>query len=384
MKIGIAPLFQNIEDSDRFEAMSRGEAAPSPDDARIFREQLGLGDLAEPLGYDSLWTFEHRASSYMLLPNPQQMIAYFAGRTSRIDFGSMVTVIPWHHPVRLAENIALLQHMLGPNRRFVMGTGRGLARREYGSLAIDMDESRDRMSEGLEILRRAFTGERFSFEGKIYQFPSSVVRPRPLDLSFLDDIYAVWTSEESMRFAAEMGLNPLTIPTKSMEDYKKDLEQYDSIRSEYGFGPSKSPILQVYMYCDEDGDKAREKGIFHAQEYAASVVPHYELGGSHFSQLKNYKSYVSGQKSFFGSGDTDPQAEARNTIAKLLQDEGIYGTPSECIERVEEIAKMMHPREIVLVCCYGTMKAEEAARSLTLFAEKVLPSIRKMSLEASA
>lgn len=379
MRIGIAPLFQHLEDQERFDAMHRGENVPLPDDARIMREHLAIGDLAEPLGFDSLWTFEHRASSYMLLPNPLQMIAYFAGRTSRIDFGSMVTVIPWHHPVRLAENIALLQHMLGPKRRFIMGTGRGLARREYNSLGIDMDESRDRMAEGLEVLNRAFTGEKFAFEGKIYKFPASVVRPRPLDTSFLDNIYGVWTSEESMRVAAELGLHPLTIPSKSLEDYKVDLGKFDAVRAEHGHGPAKAPILQVFMYCDEDGDMAREKGAFHATEYAASVIPHYEIGGDHFKQLKNYNSYIPGQKSIYGAGEKNAQQEAVETIGKLISGEGVFGTPAECIARLDQINRMMCPEEIVLVCAFGTMTAAEATKSIELFAKKALPSAHAMN-----
>jgi len=384
MRIGLAPLFQNLGDQERFEAMRRGEKVPMPDDSRIVREQLAIGDLAEPLGFDSLWTFEHRASSYMLLPNPQQMIAYFAGRTERIDFGSMVTVVPWHHPVRLAENIALLQHMLGPKRRFIMGTGRGLARREYQSLGIAMDESRDRMSEGLEILRRAFRNERFEFEGNVYKFPSSVVRPRPLDTSFLDNIYGVWTSEESMRVAAEMGLHPLTIPSKSLEAYKNDLGTFDAVRAEFGHGPAKAPIIQVYMYCDEDGEHAREKGKLHAIEYAASVIPHYEIGGDHFKNLKNYKSYVAGQKSIYGSGEKDPKQEAVETIGKLISGEGVFGTPEECVERLDEINQMMRPEEVVLVCAFGTMTAEEATKSIELFAKKALPVVQGMGVSVPA
>lgn len=384
MRIGLAPLFQNLGDHERFEAMRRGEKVPAGDDSQTMRDHLAIGDLAEPLGFDSLWTFEHRASSYMLLPNPQQMIAYFAGRTKRIDFGSMVTVVPWHHPIRLAENISLLQHMLGPNRRFIMGTGRGLARREYGSLGIDMDESRDRMSEGLEVLRRAFLNEQFEFEGKVYKFPSSVVRPRPLDASFLDNIYGVWTSEESMRVAAELGLHPLTIPSKSLEAYKDDLGGFDDIRAEFGHGPAKAPIIQVYMYCDEDSEKAREKGKFHSIEYAASVVPHYEIGGDHFKNLKNYKSYVAGQKSIYGSGEKNPQQEASETIGKLISDEGVFGTPKECVERLDQIQNMMRPEEVVLVCAFGTMTAEEATKSIKLFAKKALPIVQRMGAKVLA
>src|SRR6267142_1554712 len=108
MRVGVALLFQNYHDMDRYEAMERGEdvGAMSTPDGQIVSEQLGLGDLVEPLGFDTLWTFEHRTTPYIMLPNPQQFISYFAGRTKRIDFGTMVTVMPWHDPVRLAESLA--------------------------------------------------------------------------------------------------------------------------------------------------------------------------------------------------------------------------------------------------------------------------------------
>ena len=109
--------------------------------------------------------------------------------------GSMVTVMPWHHPVRLAENVSLLQHMIGPDRRIIVGLGRGLARREYETLAIDQNKSRELFAEGIEIARKAFHEEQFDFEGDAYNLPRTVVRPRPLDTRPFDDAYGVWTSE---------------------------------------------------------------------------------------------------------------------------------------------------------------------------------------------
>src|SRR5262249_20567890 len=230
-------------DGERFEALERGESVPSMaiGDSQVWREQLAIAELVEPLGFDSLWTFEHHAAPYVLLPTPQQQLAFYAGRTRRIDLGTMVTVLPWHDPIRLAENIAVLQHQLGPGRRFILGIGRGLARREFKAMRVDMEDSRERFNEALEILRLAHTAEMFSYHGRPFSYDDVSIRPRPLDPSAVIDAYAVWTSEASKRNAARLGLHPLTTPTQRLEDFKRDLEDFDAIRAENGFGPAKPP-----------------------------------------------------------------------------------------------------------------------------------------------
>ena len=81
-----------------------------------------------------------------MAPNPLQFLTYMAGRTSRIDLGTMVTVLPWHQPLRLAEQVAFLQEVMGEDRSLKLGVGRGIGRREYGSLGIEMEESLIRAS----------------------------------------------------------------------------------------------------------------------------------------------------------------------------------------------------------------------------------------------
>jgi alkanesulfonate monooxygenase SsuD/methylene tetrahydromethanopterin reductase-like flavin-dependent oxidoreductase (luciferase family) len=378
MKVGVALLFQNATEMDRFEAMERGEEVGPPitPDSSVMADQLALGDLVEPLGYNSLWTFEHRTSPYIMLPNPQQFIAYFAGRTERIDFGTMVTVVPWHNPVRLAENLSLLTHMLGPNRRVRMGVGRGLARREYAMMGISMEESRARFSEGLDIIRRAFHEEMFSYKSDIFDFQNVRVRPRPLSTDIVDEIYAVWTSHQSLEAAASAGLHPLTIPSKDLEAYKDEIGTFDDVRAAHGMEPSKPPILQLFMYCDRDGDKAREIADKYVGEYSDVSSRHYEFGGSHFDNIKGYESYRKGGDSRFDVSEDRRQA-ALGSKTRVLR-EGLIGTPEECIAKVERIENLMHPSEIVLVSTPGSLPKELAAESLKLFSEEALPTIQKI------
>ena len=115
MHVGYAPLFQNP-----------GNALS---DAEVYAQELRLAEMAEPLGFDSVWSVEHHFTDYTMCPDVLQFLSYMAGKTQRVKLGSMVVVLPWHDPVRVAEQIVMLDHLSGG--RVILGLGRGLARVEY-------------------------------------------------------------------------------------------------------------------------------------------------------------------------------------------------------------------------------------------------------------
>ncbi len=378
MRVGIALFFMNYTDWERFDALERGEPVGpmTVADSEVWRDQVAVAELVEPLGFDSLWTFEHHGSPYVLLPTPQQQLAFYAGRTRRIDLGTMVTVLPWHDPVRLAENIAVLQHQLGPGRRFILGVGRGLARREFKAMRIDMEQSRERFNEVLEVLRLALSQEMFSYQGQHFSYENVSVRPRPLDPSVAFDAYAVWTSEASKQNAARLGLHPLTTPTQRLEDFKRDLEDFDAIRAENGFGPAHRPILQMPVYCCDSDEEAQEGAARYFSEYTDAVIRSYELGGEHFSTTKGYDSYAPGSGASGGhspmSGD---RAETHAKLTALFHDNAIYGSPETCLEKLIATRELMDPAEVALVPSIGSMTGAQIERNVRLFAEKVLPRL---------
>jgi alkanesulfonate monooxygenase SsuD/methylene tetrahydromethanopterin reductase-like flavin-dependent oxidoreductase (luciferase family) len=385
MRVGVALFFQNYTDWDRSDARKRGEATGpmAVADRDVWSEHLELVELVEPLGFDSLWTVEHHGSPYVLLPSPQQQLAYYAGRTRHIDLGTMVTVLPWHHPIRLAENIAVLQHQLGPRRRFVLGVGRGLGRREFQAMGVDMEESRERFAETMEILRLAFTEEVFSYDGKHFRYENVSIRPRPLDPSVVQDAYAVWTSEASKRHAAALGLHPLTTPSQRLEDYKRDLEDFDEIRREHGFGPANRPILQIPLYCCETDAEAEEGARRYFAEYVDSVIRNYELGGDHFKTIKGYDSYAPGNTAGHGvmSGD---RSSAHAKLTELFLHDAIYGAPDTCLEKLLRVQELMDPDEVVLVPTIGSMRGPECEANMRRFAEEVLPRVSRTASGTAA
>ena len=112
MHVGMTTFFQNIG-----HAMS---------DAAVYAHELSMADLAEPLGFDSLWSAEHHFDDYTMCPNVGQFLTYMAGRTRKVKLGSMVMVLPWHDPVRLAEEVSVLDHLSGG--RVILGIGRASCR----------------------------------------------------------------------------------------------------------------------------------------------------------------------------------------------------------------------------------------------------------------
>ena len=111
-------------------------------DHEVYKNDLQLADLAEPLAFDSIWTVEHHFTGYTMCPDPIQFLTWMAARTKNIQLGSMVAVLPWHDPIRLAEQISVLDNM--SDGRFVFGMGRGAGRIEFDGLGIPMSESRQR------------------------------------------------------------------------------------------------------------------------------------------------------------------------------------------------------------------------------------------------
>jgi alkanesulfonate monooxygenase SsuD/methylene tetrahydromethanopterin reductase-like flavin-dependent oxidoreductase (luciferase family) len=372
MKFGVAFALQNYPDWDRFFALEQGEEVgpPAVSDYEIWTDQVALADLVEPLGFDSLWAMEQHAAPYLMVCDPTQFLTMFAARTKRIDFGSMITVLPWHNPLRLAEQITMLQYILGTERRYYLGVGRGLARRNFHAMGVDMDSSRERFDEVLDVLQLAFTEEIFSYEGQFFHYENVSMRPRPLDPGVVLDAYAAWTTETSMRKFAERGLNPLTTLNRSMETYLAELDDFYSLRAASGHGEGPRPVFEAPLYCCESEQQARVGAERYFQEYIDSVVKIYEIGSSGFGTAKGYEDYKKGSQ--FGDGSAE---DAMKSLTDKLVRDAIWGTPDQCAERIAALHEKVDPSQFVVLLGLGSMPTAEIESSLRLYADKVMPQI---------
>jgi alkanesulfonate monooxygenase SsuD/methylene tetrahydromethanopterin reductase-like flavin-dependent oxidoreductase (luciferase family) len=242
MHVGMSLFFQNQRDVT---------------DEQVWLDELRLADLAEPLGFDSLWSVEHHFTSYTMSPDVLQLLTWFAGRTTRIGLGSMVVVLPWHDPVRVAEQVAILDIVSGG--RFVLGMGRGLGRIEFEWLRVPMGEARDRFAEAATIIRQGLETGVVELDGAIFRQPRREIRPRP-PRSFADRTFAAAVSPESIEVIAKLGMGMMIIPQRTWTTHEADAVRFRELFTEEHGAPPPPGVMAGWVFVDEDGDRSREFG----------------------------------------------------------------------------------------------------------------------------
>ena len=373
MKVGVSLFMQNYSDWDRFEGIEAGAAvgpAREPD-WRIYEDELRLGRQIEPLGFDSIWTVEHHFTPYTMVPDPVSLLSYFAGCTDEVEMGTMVIVLPWHDPVRVAEGIATLDNMLG-GRPLNVGLGRGLGRREFGGLRVPMEESRDRFAEALDVIRAALGDEWWSYDGEHYRVPRTTLRPQPRTSAaeLMDRMYCAWGSPQTIPIAAQTGLKALFIPQTTWEDYAQQMQRFAELRAVAGFAPSH-PTVCVWVYCAPTEAEAEDGAKRYIANYADSARRHYELTSDHFGKTKGYEHYAEGRERIRQMGDQ------YDMVAMYLNNQ-VWGTPEQCLEKMETIRSMMGPDHFVCIMKYGGMPLDVAEANMRLFAAEVLPAVKQL------
>src|SRR5260221_13162236 len=171
-------------------------------DARVWDEEIRLARLAADLGFDCLWSAEHHFNDYSFVPDNLQLMTYLTALCPDIDLGTAAVILPWHDPLRVAENAAVLDML--SRGRLRLGLGRGLARREFAAFRLSMDESRERFDEAAPMIVKALKTGFIEGYGRFYKQPRIEIRPRPQH-SFDGRIYAVAASEDSIDSAAKLG-----------------------------------------------------------------------------------------------------------------------------------------------------------------------------------
>ena len=376
MRVGATIFNQNYSDWDRYEAEEQGRAVPkraARSDRDIFNEEINIARIADETGFDSVWTIEHHFTPYTMVTNPLQYLTYIAGITKRVDLGTMVVVLPWHNPVRVAEDVNMLDAFLGSGREIICGVGRGLGRREYNGMGVDQNEGRARFDESLQVLKQLLGTGRCDFEGEFYKIHGLRLRPQPeRDLS--ENLWCAGGTPDTVQVIAKHGVRPLTIPTTSLELALSNMRNYAELRQNAGHGPSHTK-LALWTYVAESAKEAEAGAQQYMTEYADSALRHYELLGTHLQSTKGYKEYGELQKALRQDAEPFRQAFYRSHP---------WGTPGQVITRATELANAFGTDEIMFVFKYGSMPMAATEKSMRLFAEEVMPALRELSPEPLA
>jgi alkanesulfonate monooxygenase SsuD/methylene tetrahydromethanopterin reductase-like flavin-dependent oxidoreductase (luciferase family) len=352
MHIGLGITLQNLD----------GQSA----DADIYSRELALAVRAEEVGFDSIWMSEHHFADYQMTPQTPMVLSWLAAQTSRVKFGTMVTVLPWHDPVRVAESFSVLDHLSGG--RAILGIGRGLGRVEFDGFRVVMGESRRRFAEYTEAILEAFETGYLEYDGELYKQPRVAIRPRPLG-SFRGRTYASAVSPQSMELMARLGVGLMVIAQKPWETAEAELAEYRQRYLELNGVEAPKPILVVVAGVSNDREAIRRMRETYLQRWARSTVEHYQFDNVGFAEIEGYEYY----------------AALANNIAKhgldrfngFLADLQVWGTPDQVTEKLLDYARRCDAGALVVPMTFGGMPHDEARASYELFATEVLPELQR-------
>ena len=336
-------------------------------DLEVYQNELKLADLAEPLGFDSIWGVEHHFTDYTMCPDVLQFLSYMAGRTERVQLGSMVVVLPWHDPMRIAEQFSVLDHLSGG--RAIIGVGRGLGRVEFEGFRLDMSESRTRFAESAKMLVDALENGVAGFDGELIKQPKVDIRPKPYK-SFQGRTYAAAVSPESSLALAQLGLGILIIPQKPWSEVENELKAYREIFQEVNGTPAPPPIVVGFTFCHEDQDRAKEMASEYVGNYWDSIMDHYEFRSDHLKETKGYEYYGKFTEKIEQYGTQD--------VKDFFLDLQVWGTPDQCYDKIMSTRNRVGSDSFLAAFSFGAMPYDEVEKSMRLFAKEVLPRLKEL------
>lgn len=351
MQVGVLQIFQNY-----------GGAVP---DAQLWDEEVAMGVLAEELGYDSLWCVEHHFRDYAACPDNLQYLSYMAARTKRIKLVTGAVILPWNNPLRVAEKLAMLDHLSGGRACF--GMGRGLARREYEGFGIEMGTSRERFDEAADMILKALDNGFIEGTGPFYPQQRTEIRPQPR-AGFRDRLYAIAMSPDSVDAAARIGAAMTIFSQTPWEKAAESMNHYRKAFAERHGREAPPPTTADMVVCHQDEERAKELALKHVAGYLVTVLDHYELKSEHLKNAKGYEMY--------GQTVDLLRAVGLEAIAESYMDVNAWGTPEQIITKLQRRKEIIGDFHLNACFRMAGIPYADAVHSQRLFAEKVIPALR--------
>jgi alkanesulfonate monooxygenase SsuD/methylene tetrahydromethanopterin reductase-like flavin-dependent oxidoreductase (luciferase family) len=335
--------------------------------AQTIHDALEQIELADELGFDGVWLGEHHFSPYGMLGSLFPFAGAVAGRTKRIRIGTAVVVVSLHNPLLVAEQTAMLDVISGG--RVELGLGSGYQRREFDGLGVDMDESRARYQEGVDVVLSALSSERLTFHGQFTNVDDLQIFPRPLQEPHPPVYMAVSTTPSSVEFAAKRGL-PIILggPTAILGKVSEAMQLWRTKMEEFGHQHSQidPPVSMGHIYVaptmeEAMGDPAGLED-FNMRLLAKIGSPKDEKG-----QLPTgYESWAN---------------RHQDREAGLAQQRGLQGTPEYISERLRDL-EQQGINHVFGFFGYPGMPQKKVLQAIELFGTKVMPQFREVPTSA--
>lgn len=318
-----------------------------------FAECLEEALLGEKLGFDSVWLEEHHSVKNHYWPSPMMALSGLATRTERILLGTDVMVLPFYHPVRLAEDAAMLDVI--SNGRFIFGAAIGYKPDEFALYQVPLEMRGTRYEESIRLIKQLWTQEEVNFNGSYYQLQGAKIEPRPVTQPHPPIWLGGW-GNLSLKRAAEVGDAWVPGPTANLEKLLDSQKTYRQHLENTGVKPESrsSPLTREVVIADTDREA-------------------YEIAERHL--LINYRDEYGGGKwkhPLIGNADSTPVAE----MEAISQDRFIIGSPETVIKKVKRYEVQFGVDHLICRLYFAGMPHEVIMNELKLLAKEVRPAFR--------
>ena len=329
-------------------------------DAQFYQDMLAETDIAESLGFHSVWFAEHHFYNYGgHLPSVPVIGAAVAQRTKNIRIGSGIALLPLQDPIRIAEEYAMLDCLSGGRLEF--GIGRGFQKGEYDAFERDMGDSRALFEEAHDIIMNAWTSGKHSFNGKFRQFKDLTVIPKPIQKPPPVYVACIFTPE-SFDWTGKMGHTLMVVPyaLPNSEMLVDRIQRFLRNRDSNGHTNDAEVLGVFHFYCGDSEQEAKETPRHAMHRYLEAVVKA-NPEDAYSDQYASYKGLSQAFKTF----DYDEYMYPHKVI---------FGDPDQCVERIRQIREM-GVTNVSLIPNFGGLDHEKIMTSLKRFGEYVLPHL---------
>jgi alkanesulfonate monooxygenase SsuD/methylene tetrahydromethanopterin reductase-like flavin-dependent oxidoreductase (luciferase family) len=332
---------------------------------QIFNEVLEEIEYGEELGFDSIWLPEHHFAIYGMLGNPLTLAAAISQRTRRMKIGTAVMVVPFQHPLRLAEDAALVDVLSGG--RLLLGLGRGYQPPEFHGFGVPQEASSAMFLESFEIIKRALSGEKFTYDGEFWKieepteiFPKPIQKPHP-------PFYLASVTPRSLEVAARHGMSLIRAPQfSSVDAVAEAFDGYKELMRAYGHEPDEldQPLsVRTYVAPTDEEAKAEAEHLVWFYRLMATLLPGAPGRPKPPAGYENYPQ--------------DPSVLSAITVDDVWERGTAFGSPERVIEILKTYMHRLGASHFMVQMRIGGLEHEKVLRSMELFAKHVMPALEE-------
>jgi len=335
------------------------------DGAELLRSVVEQAAYGEELGFDSVWLAEHHFHSFGgILSSPPVIGAAIAQRTAKIRIGTAVSLLPYHNPLRIAEDYATLDCLSGGRLEF--GIGHGFIKWESLTFGTPLEELRDRFKENLDIILKAWSGSNFSHKGEFYQYDNVELLPRPAQKPYPTVWLGATSTEESFAFAGHRGFHLMLIPfLHEIDELRSMVEVYLTAWQAAGHDPKMTRVIAMYhIYVGENSVEARSTAEPALAAYHAAAAEARNLTQG-IPEPESYRTH------------DEHRAKMRKlTFSDLVaQNRVLVGDAAEVQEKVAHVRERLHLTDLAGNFALGSLPDAPTRATLRRFMEKVAAKV---------